>query len=154
MKISTFNKYHNLARRSTARASGLDATTTEVADLVARAFARPPPPDQQQPPPGGRFGPDGEAVADDGQYGGSSNMAPPGLLSHMLRMFGMDGGKIGAMAVNGIIFIAQMVSESMYLLGLYVQQNLWDWWVIAEYIVRRVRDAQRPPTVDTYGVGV
>lgn len=32
-----------------------------------------------------------------------------GILGQVLRVMGMDTGKIGALAVNGIIFIAQMV---------------------------------------------
>lgn len=39
------------------------------------------------------------------------------FLSHMLRVMGMDSSKIGALAINGIIFIAQMVSL------LYIQVN-------------------------------
>lgn len=35
-----------------------------------------------------------------------------GFLGRILRVLGMDTSKIGALAVNGIIFIAQMVSES------------------------------------------
>lgn len=33
-----------------------------------------------------------------------------GFLGQVLRVLGMDTSKIGAMALNGIIFIAQMVS--------------------------------------------
>lgn len=40
--------------------------------------------------------------------GGGDN----GFLGRILRVLGMDTSKIGALAVNGIIFIAQMVSES------------------------------------------
>lgn len=32
-----------------------------------------------------------------------------GFLGNVLRVLGMDSGKIGALAINGIIFIAQMV---------------------------------------------
>lgn len=34
-----------------------------------------------------------------------------GFLGSVLRILGMDTGKIGALAINGIIFIAQMVGE-------------------------------------------
>lgn len=34
-----------------------------------------------------------------------------GILGSMLRILGMDTGKIGALAINGIIFIAQMVGN-------------------------------------------
>lgn len=34
-----------------------------------------------------------------------------GFLGSVLRILGMDSGKIGALAINGIIFIAQMVCK-------------------------------------------
>lgn len=34
-----------------------------------------------------------------------------GFLGSVLRILGMDTGKIGALAINGIIFIAQMVCK-------------------------------------------
>lgn len=34
-----------------------------------------------------------------------------GFLGNVLRILGMDSGKIGAFAINGIIFIAQMVCK-------------------------------------------
>ncbi|XP_055305286.1 uncharacterized protein LOC129569972 [Sitodiplosis mosellana] len=36
-----------------------------------------------------------------------------GFLGQVLRVMGMDTGKIGAMAVNGLIFIAQMIGRSL-----------------------------------------
>lgn len=43
--------------------------------------------------------------------GGSSvnGIGPGSFIGNVLRVFGMDNSRIGAMAVNGIIFIAQMV---------------------------------------------
>lgn len=125
-----------------ARRAGLDATTSEVANLVAKAFAKPA--NQRADGDTGRqSSPDAGATP----FG---SMAPPGMIiTNLLRMFGLDGSKIGAMAVNGIILIAQMVSEGMYVLGLYMQQNLYDWWVILEYVWRRVREAQRGTVVQT-----
>lgn len=38
-----------------------------------------------------------------------------GIFGQVLRILGMDTNKIGAMALNGIIFIAQMVSELTFL---------------------------------------
>lgn len=122
---------------------GLEGVANNVANLVAQTFAAKP----------------AMVPHDDGNRRGDEHfvgMAPPGLLSHLLRTFGLDGSKIGAMAVNGIIFIAQMVSEGMYALSLYMRQNLWDWLMIFKYIGRRVLDAHRPttpPLVDTYGSG-
>lgn len=70
-----------------------------------------------------------------------------GLLSQLLQIIGLDGGKIGALAVNGIIFIAQMVRESIALAGTYFTQSIFDWRTIINYIVERVQEAQRNGTV-------
>lgn len=39
----------------------------------------------------------------------STNSADHGFIGRILRVIGMDTNKIGALAVNGIIFVAQMV---------------------------------------------
>lgn len=48
-----------------------------------------------------------------GNLGPSATISPTdvdhGFLGQMLRVLGMDSNKIGALAINGIIFIAQMV---------------------------------------------
>lgn len=126
-----------------------------ITDLVTRAFAKPKRSSPEKPARNRRVD-DSQArqPAANGEDGSQFvSMAPPGLLSHLLRVFGLDGGKLGAMAINGIIMIAQMVSDGMVALGLYMQQNFWDWGLILEYIVRRVRESQRGPTVQTAGVG-
>lgn len=132
--------------------AGLDATAADVANLVAQAFAKPPAaaaaPDTQAKPQ--RADGSGLSEADQQMLAG---MAPPGVLSHLLRMFGLDGSKLGAMAVNGIILMAQMVSEGAYVLALYMRQNLWDWWVILEYVVKRVRESQQGGQVQLMGAG-
>lgn len=40
-------------------------------------------------------------------------MGENGILGQVFRILGMDTSKIGAMALNGIIFIAQMVSGEL-----------------------------------------
>lgn len=76
----------------------------------------------------------------------------PGILSHLLQIIGLDGGKIGAMAVNGIIFIAQLVRTGFAQFGTYFKQHLWDWSVIIDYIVQRVKEANQGASVSTVGV--
>lgn len=39
-----------------------------------------------------------------------TNAVDHGILGSVLRVLGMDSSKMGALAINGIIFIAQMVS--------------------------------------------
>ena len=46
---------------------------------------------------------------DEGAGGRGPNPPTDGLLSSLLRIIGLDNGKLGAMAINGLIFIAQMV---------------------------------------------
>lgn len=130
------------------RHEGLDSVAINVANLVAQTFAAKVSPEQSAN--------DNQTPHRRGDEQPFAGMAPPGLLSHLLRTIGLDGSKIGAMAVNGIIFIAQMVSEGMYALSLYMRQNLWDWWVILKYVAQRVLDSHRPPTppsVETFGAG-
>lgn len=43
----------------------------------------------------------------DGNFGASKDES--GFMGNILRVIGMDSGKLGALAINGIIFIAQMV---------------------------------------------
>lgn len=47
-----------------------------------------------------------------GTDSGTTSGVDHGFLGQVLRVLGMDTSKIGAMAVNGIIFIAQMVRIS------------------------------------------
>lgn len=49
--------------------------------------------------------------------GTGSDIDPGSLVGNMLRIIGMDNSKIGAMAVNGLIFIAQMVRTLFVIFG-------------------------------------
>lgn len=42
----------------------------------------------------------------------TTNSVDQGFLGRILRVIGMDTNKIGALAVNGIVFIAQMVHDN------------------------------------------
>lgn len=63
-----------------------------------------------------------------------------GIISNLLRVIGLDGGKIGALAVNGIIFIAQMVRSGIEKISVHFTQSLWDWRTIIHYLVERVQN--------------
>lgn len=41
--------------------------------------------------------------------GSATNIGDSTIISSLLKVLGMDNSKLGALAVNGIIFIAQMV---------------------------------------------
>lgn len=50
---------------------------------------------------------------------GNSNTGPPptgqvsnGIFGQIIRIMGMDTSKIGALAINGLVFIAQMVWDA------------------------------------------
>lgn len=71
----------------------------------------------------------------------SPPMSENSFMGGMLKLLGFDGAKIGAVAVNGIIFIAQMVRYSTGKLMSYMMSQTWDWYRIIDYISGRVRDS-------------
>lgn len=112
---------------------GFDSAATEVATLVARAFQ----PmaerqtnyendiddgeddDQRQSYAQDSDAMESESMADDGaqpSFNGQSATdnifanVNGNFMGNMLRIIGLDNGKLGAMAMNGLIFIAQIVS--------------------------------------------
>lgn len=112
---------------------GFDAAAN-VADLVARAFTNPNP-DRNQPHNTGKrdeayanlepfddgsdpgqqsdhehSGEINDNVIVDPPNGHQTNIGDSPIISGLLKVLGMDNSKIGALAINGIIFIAQMVS--------------------------------------------
>lgn len=111
---------------------GFDAASN-VADLVARAFINPNP-NSNQPHNNGKRdesyanlepfedGPEAahhsdhdtssdinDGVIVDPPSGSPTNIGDSTIISSLLKVLGMDNSKLGALAVNGIIFIAQMV---------------------------------------------
>lgn len=96
-----------------------------MAELVARAFA----PTTNRQSVNDNEVHDGE---DDGQKGYDSEASESetpgatsttntdyesvkgdnGFMGNILRVIGLDNGKLGALAINGIIFIAQIVSNA------------------------------------------
>lgn len=135
---------------------GID-TAAEVADLVARAFAQ----NQQSSPftfpntfnqplsqqQSENWNSDNNR-ADQPDLFPSASSSPsfaqpvngPGIIGNLLRVIGLDGGKIGALAVNGIIFIAQMVRNGVEKITIHLKQSIWDWQSIIHYLVQRVHD--------------
>lgn len=62
------------------------------------------------------------------------------FIGGMLQLLGFDSSKIGAAAINGIIFIAQMVRYSASKAMDYMMTKTWDWYRIVDYISERVRN--------------
>lgn len=61
------------------------------------------------------------------------------IMGGMLRLLGFDSTKIGAAAVNGIVFIAQMVKYSVNHFMNYSMGKMWDWYSIVDYIGERIK---------------
>lgn len=51
-------------------------------------------------------------VVIDAPSGTQTNIGESAIISSLLKVLGMDSSKLGALAINGIIFIAQMVRNS------------------------------------------
>lgn len=83
------------------------------------------------------MGGDGGSFSD----GFPSSLLSGGLISNILQVLGLDGGKVGALAVNGIIFIAQMVRTGWIVAGKYFDQSLTDWRLIINYLGSRIQEA-------------
>lgn len=60
--------------------------------------------------------------------------------SGLLKLLGFDSSKIGAFALNGIVFIAQMVRTSANKLINLVMEKTWDWYLIVDYINSRIEN--------------
>lgn len=60
------------------------------------------------------------------------------LMGGVLKLLGFDTSKIGAVAVNGIVFIAQMVRYGASRLMDYMMTKTWDWYQIVDYLGERV----------------
>lgn len=60
--------------------------------------------------------------------------------SGLLKLLGFDSTKIGAFALNGIVFIAQMVRTSANKLINLVMEKTWDWYLIADHINKRIEN--------------
>lgn len=124
--------------------TGIDAAA-DVANLVAKAFGT------------NSTTPFKQGIGK--RFDSPTNLPPladnapiPGILSHLLQIIGLDSDKIGALALNGIVFIAQLVSTGFTKFIPYLRQHLWDLTMIIEYIVRRIKESNQSPGVTTFGV--
>ncbi|XP_052131370.1 uncharacterized protein LOC113203832 [Frankliniella occidentalis] len=100
------------------RVLGLRIADT-VADLVSSAFSHSPAKTHFPQPPWTRGDPGVAPVPMSGpynQYNPPQQAAPmaatPSVLGGILRLLGLDSSKLGAIALNGVIFLAQLISSS------------------------------------------
>lgn len=118
-----FTSHHSYYKRFP---SGI---SNNVADLVSQTFA---------PVNGKRNNnvrQDAVVLGDD-----TSSVAENSFMGGMLKLLGFDSSKIGAAAVNGIIFIAQMVRFSANKFMDYMMTKTWDWYQIVDYIGERIKN--------------
>lgn len=78
------------------------------------------------------------------------SMSENPFMSGMLKMLGFDSAKIGAFAVNGIIFIAQMVRYGASNFVDFMMEKTWDWYKIVDQISQKINNkTENPPIPST-----
>lgn len=104
--------------------------SSNIADLVSQTFA---PPKSNGKRNNNRQ--DAIVIGDDvPSLPGNNNS----LMSGMLKLLGFDSSKIGAAAINGIIFIAQMVRYGASRFMTLMMTKTWDWYKIVDFIGEKV----------------
>ena len=104
--------------------------SNKIADLVSQSFAPARNTNNRY-----NIRQDAIVVGDDGP-----SMIENPLMSGMLKMLGLDGAKIGAAAVNGVIFIAQMVKYGAFRFMDYMMTKTWDWYKIVDSLNEKVNN--------------
>lgn len=110
----------------------LPGISNNVADLVSQTFA----PAKNTGTPNNKRQ-DAVVLGDDAA---ASSLTENSLMGGVLKLLGFDSSKIGAAAVNGIIFIAQMVRFSASRLMTYVMTQTWDWYQIVDFISEQLKN--------------
>lgn len=101
----------------------------KIADLVSQSFA-----------PARPNGKRNSNRQDSVMIGDVSPPQDNHIMGGMLKLLGFDGAKMGAVAVNGIIFIAQMVRYGASRFVDYMMTKTWDWYKIVDYIGERMKN--------------
>jgi hypothetical protein len=118
-KISFSNKNHSTSV----------GVSNKVADLVSFAFTKT---NEQK----------NEKRQDAVMIGDNSDVSfspDSSLMSGFLKVLGFDGAKIGAFALNGIVFIAQMVRSSAANIINFVMEKTWDWYMTVDRISNEIK---------------
>jgi hypothetical protein len=66
------------------------------------------------------------------------------FMGGMLKLLGFDSSKVSAAAVNGLIFIAQMVRYGATRVMTFMMDKTWDWYKIVDYIGERMKNEGSP----------
>lgn len=89
-------------------------TSSEVSKLVSRAFRSVPKPIQND----------------------------SGVVSAVLKLMGLEGQKIGAIAVNSIVMVSQLVRSVVEKVTYYTKGKLIDWYIIIKAIQQNIAKNQ------------
>lgn len=111
--------------------------SNKIADLVSQSFAL-------ARPNGKRNSHRQDAIV----IGEESSTQDNHMMGGMLKLLGFDGAKIGAVAVNGIIFIAQMVRYGATRFMDFMLTKTWDWYKIVDYIGERMKNETVPEVIE------
>jgi hypothetical protein len=117
---------------------GID-TASDVANLVAKAFST----NTNNIPTNRRRNSDPTKPLD---ATGSAQSQTPGenhLINSMLRLMGLEPGKMGALALNGVIFLAQMVRHGLENFMSFSMTSIWDWYMIWNNLRDRLQIEQQ-----------
>lgn len=116
--------------------TGIDQAS-DIADMVAKTFSNKSNQHKHQNRQ--------DNVNDPIDYNNQHTM----MISNILQIIGLDSAKIGALAVNGIIFIAQVVRNGITVVKSYFHQSLSDWSMIGEFILHRLHDNLKANSTNT-----
>jgi hypothetical protein len=108
----------------------LSGISNKIADLVSQSFS-------PRKPVRNKYSirQDAIVIGDEG-----TTLSENPFMSGMLKMLGFDGAKIGAAAVNGVIFIAQMVRYGTMKFMDYMMTKTWDWYKIVDHMTEKIRN--------------
>lgn len=108
--------------------------SNKVADLVSQSFS------PKKTKGNSNIRQDAIVIGDD-----TPSLPENPFMSGMLKMLGLNGDKIGAAAVNGIIFIAQMVRFGASRFMDYMMTKTWDWYKIVDRFSERIKNETSNP---------
>lgn len=68
---------------------------------------------------------------------------PSSMMTGLIRLMGLDPSKIGALALNGIVFIAQMVRIGYHYLVNGTVKAFWNWYTIMNFVAQRMYQTEQ-----------
>lgn len=109
--------------------------TNKIAELVTTSFA--------EPPSKIYYPKDGVVLVKDDTEGPTSPQNH--FMSGMLKVLGFDSRKLGAIAVNGFVFMAKMVRYSASRVMDFITEQTLDWYKIMNYVSEKMKAKTYPP---------